>query len=114
MKKTFGKMSRSRIALEMGTHSPWVSRLLSDLGREATVTHIRSVRTIGQRRRKHGRMGGDPSRAAGIGLKLLHAYAPEDSATVLIQYSKGIHLVVDVRWNSNASRGQFSHHWNRR
>jgi hypothetical protein len=25
-------MARSRIALETGTHSPWVSRLLSDLG----------------------------------------------------------------------------------
>jgi hypothetical protein len=25
MKKTFGKMQRSRIALESGKHSPWVS-----------------------------------------------------------------------------------------
>jgi hypothetical protein len=32
MKKTFGKMPRSRIALETGTHSPWVGHLLFELG----------------------------------------------------------------------------------
>jgi predicted NBD/HSP70 family sugar kinase len=32
MKQTFGKIPRSLIALETGTHSPWVSRLLSELG----------------------------------------------------------------------------------
>ena len=30
MRKTFEKMPSSRIALETGTHSPWVSRLLSE------------------------------------------------------------------------------------
>ena len=32
--EVFGGMPRSRIALEIGTHSPWVSRLLSELGHE--------------------------------------------------------------------------------
>ena len=32
MKEVFGGMPRSRIALETGVHSPWVSRLLSELG----------------------------------------------------------------------------------
>ena len=40
MKKTFEKMPASRIALETGTHSPWVSRLLTELGHEA-MWHIR-------------------------------------------------------------------------
>jgi hypothetical protein len=31
MKEIFGKMPRSRIALETGMHSPWVSRLLMKL-----------------------------------------------------------------------------------
>ncbi len=31
MKEIFGGMPRSRIALETGMHSPWVSRLLSKL-----------------------------------------------------------------------------------
>src|ERR1700730_7810029 len=56
MKKTFGKMPRSRIALETGTHSPWVSRLLSELGHEAIVAHARSVRLIGESRRKDDRI----------------------------------------------------------
>jgi transposase len=34
IKEIFGAMPRSRIALETGTHSPWVSRLLSELGHE--------------------------------------------------------------------------------
>jgi transposase len=41
-------MPQSRIALETGTHSPWVSRLLSELGHEAIVAHARSVRLIGR------------------------------------------------------------------
>src|ERR1700738_3363182 len=37
MKQTFGKIPRSLMALETGTHSPWVSRLLSELGHEVIV-----------------------------------------------------------------------------
>ena len=32
-------MQRSRIALEAGVHSPWVSRVLSELGYEVIVAH---------------------------------------------------------------------------
>jgi transposase len=56
MKKTFGKMPRSRIALETGTHSPWVSRVLSELLHEAIVAHARNVRLIGESRRKDDRL----------------------------------------------------------
>jgi transposase len=35
MRKTFEKMPASRIALETGTHSPWVSRLLTQLRPES-------------------------------------------------------------------------------
>ena len=44
MKEVFGGMPRSRIALETGMHSPWVSRLLSELGHEVIVAHARNVR----------------------------------------------------------------------
>src|SRR5215831_12700687 len=30
LQEVFGAMPRSRVALEIGTHSPWISRLLSD------------------------------------------------------------------------------------
>ena len=50
---------------------------------------------------------GAPAQAVGMLSNRLHAYAVEDSATVLIQYAGGIHAVVDVRWNSHISRDQF-------
>src|SRR5215470_14393119 len=49
--EAFGKMPRSRIALETGMHSPWVSRLLSELGHEVIVAHARNVRLIGESRK---------------------------------------------------------------
>src|SRR5229473_3642863 len=52
MKQTFGKIPRSRIALETGTHSPWVSRQLTQLGHEVIVAHARNVRLIGESSRK--------------------------------------------------------------
>jgi transposase len=52
MKEAFGGMPRSRIALETGMHSPWVSRLLSELGHEVIVAHARNVRLIGESRKK--------------------------------------------------------------
>ena len=48
MKEVFGEMPRSRMALETGMHSPWVSRLLSELGHEVIVAHARNVRLIGR------------------------------------------------------------------
>jgi len=48
----FHKIPRSRIALETGTHSPWVSRQLTELGHEVIVAHARNVRLIGESSRK--------------------------------------------------------------
>ena len=56
IKEVFGGMPRSRIALETGVHSPWVSRLLSDLGHEVIVAHARNVRLIGESRKKDDRL----------------------------------------------------------
>jgi transposase len=56
MKEVFAAMPRSRVALETGMHSPWVSRLLSELGHEVIVAHARNVRLIGESRRKDDRL----------------------------------------------------------
>ena len=56
MKEGFGSMPRCRIALETGTHSPWVSRLLSELGHEVIVANARKVRLIGESRKKDDRL----------------------------------------------------------
>ena len=50
MREVFDGMPRSRIALETGMHSPWISRLLSGLGHEVIVAHARNVRLIGEGR----------------------------------------------------------------
>ena len=56
MREVFAAMPRSRIALETGMHSPWVSRWLSELGPlMLVVAHARNVRLIGESRRKDDR-----------------------------------------------------------
>jgi transposase len=52
IEEVFSRIARSRIALETGTHSPWVSRQLTQLGHEAIVAHARNVRLIGDSSRK--------------------------------------------------------------
>ncbi|MEX0842835.1 MAG: PKD domain-containing protein, partial [Gemmatimonadota bacterium] len=39
-------MERARIVLEVGTHSPWISRLLTELGHEVVVANPRKLRLI--------------------------------------------------------------------
>jgi transposase len=56
IQQAFGKMARSRIAMETGTHSPWVSRLLAALGHEVIVAHAQNVRLIVKSRRKDDRL----------------------------------------------------------
>ena len=55
MKRIFEKRPRSRIALETGTHSPWVSRLLTELGHEVIVAHAQKVQLITKSSRKDDR-----------------------------------------------------------
>jgi transposase len=56
MKQVFASMPRCRIAMETGTHSPWVSRLLTELGHEVIVAHAQKVRLIVKSRRKDDRL----------------------------------------------------------
>ena len=56
LQEVFGAMPRSRVALETGTHSPWISRLLSELGHEVIVANARKVRLIGESRKKDDRL----------------------------------------------------------
>lgn len=54
--RRFQNCAPMRIALETGTHSPWVSRLLSQWGHEVIVANPRKVRLIGDSRRKNDRL----------------------------------------------------------
>ncbi len=73
LQEVFGAMPRSRIALEIGTHSPWISRMLSDLGHEVIVANSRKVRLIGESRKKDDRLDAQTlARLARIDPKLLY------------------------------------------
>jgi len=50
---TFGKCKPMRVALEAGTHSPWASRVLADLGHEVLVANPRKLRLIYQSDKKN-------------------------------------------------------------
>jgi transposase len=55
MLQVFGSMARCRIAIEVGTHSPWVSRLLKSIGFEVTVANSRSIPLISASTQKSDR-----------------------------------------------------------
>jgi transposase len=55
LESLFGKMAPSRVALEVGTHSPWVSRQLAGLGHEAIVANAHQVKSITESVRKNDR-----------------------------------------------------------
>ena len=66
LQEVFGPMPRSRIALEIGTHSPWISRLLSELGHEVIVAN-------GESRKKDDRLDAQTlARLARIDPELLY------------------------------------------
>jgi transposase len=73
LQEVFGTMPRSRIALEIGTHSPWISRLLGELGHEVIVANARKVRLIGESRKKDDRVDAQTlARLARIDPELLY------------------------------------------
>jgi 1,5-anhydro-D-fructose reductase (1,5-anhydro-D-mannitol-forming) len=49
---------------------------------------------------------GQPQRVGGQLSNLVHHYAVEDNATVMIEYAGGVRGVVDVRWHSKISRDE--------
>jgi transposase len=55
LRKAFAWRKSTRIAIEVGTHSPWVSRLLDELGHEVIVANARQVKLIRENRRKNDR-----------------------------------------------------------
>jgi len=56
MEQTFGALEPTLIALEVGTHSPWVSRLLSGLGHEVIIANARKVKAISENSKKNDRV----------------------------------------------------------
>jgi len=56
LQKMFDEMKPCLVAIEVGTHSPWVKRLLESLGHEVVVANPRQVRLIHSNPAKSDRM----------------------------------------------------------
>ena len=56
LERAFKKMPATRVVVEAGTHSPWVSRLLEKLGHEVVVANARKVRLIYESDSKNDRL----------------------------------------------------------
>ena len=75
MKQTFAKIPPSLIALETGTHSPWVSRLLTELGIQSNrgarakgaIDHQEQSKRRSTRCADTGTAGANRCRAVGAG-----------------------------------------------
>jgi transposase len=52
LRRRFSSEQPMRIAMEAGTHSPWVSRVLKECGHEVLVANPRKVRLIYSNKRK--------------------------------------------------------------
>jgi len=73
MRKRFERAARMRIAMEVGTHSPWVSRLLKEVGHEVLVANPRKTRLIYQNRGKQDPVDAEVlARIARLDPKLLY------------------------------------------
>lgn len=73
VRRWFERLEPARVALEVGTHSPWVSRLLEALGHEVIVANAREVRMIYSGDHKSDRLDAEAlARLARLDPALLH------------------------------------------
>lgn len=56
IERYFGGRPRCRVALEVGTHSPWVSRLLKALGHEVVVANTSEIYSRRHRKRRNDKL----------------------------------------------------------
>ena len=82
LRRRFASEPSLRIAIETGTHSPWVSRLLKECGHEVLVANTRKLRLIYSNKRKTDEVDAENlARLARLDPKLLYpvAHRGEDS-----------------------------------
>jgi transposase len=73
LEQRFSGRERMRIAIEAGTHSPWVSRVLKECGHEVLVANPRKTRLIYTSKRKTDELDAESlARLARLDPKLLY------------------------------------------
>lgn len=108
MAQIFGAMAACRIALEVGTHSPWVSRLLQSFGHEVIVANARQIKLISQSTRKDDKFDARTlARLAGFDPQLLRPvhHRSEPAQLHLMQVRTRAALVEARTGLVNAARG---------
>ena len=104
----FQKMSPCRIALETGTHFPWVSRLLQKYGHDVIVANARQVRVIYESDHKNDKVDARTlARLARIDKNLLHPIRHRsEKAQADLAMLRARDVLVQVRSKlMNCSRG---------
>ena len=104
----FQKMSPCRIALETGTHSPWVSRLLQKYGHDVVVANARQLRVIYDSDRKNDKVDARTlARLARVDKDLLHPIRHRsEKAQADLAMLRARDTVVQVRTKlMNCARG---------
>ena len=94
LERALARFERARVVLEVGTHSPWVSRLVTRLGHEAIVANPRRVRLIAENDSKSD--GVDAELLARLGRvdvsllrPIVHRGAQAQTDRILIQVRDG-------------------------
>ena len=77
--KYFSSLEKSLIILEVGTHSPWMSRLIKSLGHEVIVANARKISLIYGSKRKNDQIDAEKlARLARVDRTLLHPVEHRD------------------------------------
>ena len=107
LRACFGGFGKSRVVLENGTHSRWVSRLLKELGHEVIVANAYKVWLISENNRKHDKIDAEYlARLGRVDPKLLFpiVYRGEQAQAVrcILKARDGLvrarsHLICQVR-----------------
>lgn len=108
MKALYGPMKKCRIAMEVGAHSPWVSRLLKAMGHEVIVANPRQLKVITGSSRKDDKVDAQMlARLARVDPKLLRPirHRGEEAQLDLMTIRARAALVEARTGLVNAARG---------
>jgi transposase len=109
LRRFFGRWQGARVALEVGPHSPWMSRVLAELELEVIVANPRKVASIYGSDNKSDQVDAEQlARLAKMDPKLLHPvrHRREDTQAVLA-YLRSREVLVAARTKLiNSVRGQ--------
>jgi transposase len=108
LQEVFGTLQYCRIAIEVGTHSPWISRLLSSFGHEVIVANARQLKLITESTRKDDRLDAQTlARLARIDPQLLRPirHRSEQAQLALLEIRVRAALVEARTALVNSARG---------